>query len=209
MMRINFVAAQPDRVGRYIVRFEDGSVMRLYRQTLEDYGIYAGTELSETQCKKLREAAGTMSAKMRAVRIVAASNVSKRDLEKRLIHKGETPKDAQRAVRWMEDLNLLDDYETARQVVASCIRKGYGVSRAKQALYEKRIPQEYWEQVLKDYPDQQEAIIAYLQAHLPGRWEQKDLRRVTDALIRRGHSFQQIRKGLDALSFNTDDFLED
>ena len=40
-MRIDFVAAQPDRVGRYIVRFEDGSVMRLYRQTLEDYGIYA------------------------------------------------------------------------------------------------------------------------------------------------------------------------
>ena len=191
------------------MRFGDGSVMRLYRQTVEDFGLYAGAELSEAQWKKLREAVGTMSAKMRAVRIVAASNISKRALEQRLVHKGEKPEDAQRAVHWMEDLNLLDDHVTARQIVASCIRKGYGISRATQALYEKRIPREYWERVLNDYPDQQKAIVAYLQAHLPERWEQKDLRRVTDALIRRGHSYQQIRKGLEALSFNTEDFLED
>ena len=52
------------------MRFADGSSMRLYRQTVEDFGLYAGKELSEDELKSLRKAAGEMSAKMRAVRIV-------------------------------------------------------------------------------------------------------------------------------------------
>ena len=95
-----------------------------------------GRELTDEEMKALRKGAGEMSAKMRAVRIVSASNVSKRDLEQRLIHKGEDPKQAKQAVEWMSELNLLDDAKTAEQVVHSCIRKGYGLARAKQALYE-------------------------------------------------------------------------
>ena len=154
MMKINSVASQPDRAGRHTVRFEDGLTMRLYRQTVEDFGLYSGKELTDEQMKDLRKAAGEMSAKMRAVRIVSASSVSKRDLEYRLIHKGEDPKQAKQAVEWMSDLNLLDDAKTAQQIVERCIRKGYGRSRAKQALYEKRIPREFWEEALADYPDQ-------------------------------------------------------
>ena len=149
------------------MRFEDGSCMRLYRQTVEDFGLYAGMELSDREIKKLRDAAGAMSAKMRAVRIVSASSVSKKDLEQRLIHKGEDPAQAKEAVAWMEDLNLLDDRKTAEQVVSSCIRKGYGIARAKQALYEKRIPKDLWQEALADYPDQTEAIVTFLRSRVP------------------------------------------
>ena len=190
------------------MRFEDGTTMRLYRQTVEDFGLYSGKELLPEEMKTLRIAAGEMSAKMRAVRIVSASNVSKRDLEQRLIHKGEDPKQAKQAVEWMSDLQLLDDAKTAEQVVHSCIRKGYGIARAKQALYEKRIPKEYWDDALLDYPDQMDKIIEFLRSRLYEGFEERDLRRVTDALLRRGHSYQQIRKALDALSF-AEEFQED
>ena len=190
------------------MRFSDGSSMRLYRQTVQDFSLYAGRELSEEEMKALREAAGEMSAKMRAVRIVSASNVSKRDLEQRLIHKGEDPKQAKQAVAWMSDLNLLDDAKTAEQVVHSCIRKGYGIARAKQALYEKRIPKEYWEDALADYPDQTDKIVEFLSSRLKPGYEERDLRRATDALLRRGHSYQQIRRALNELSL-AEDFQED
>ena len=72
-MRIDHIAAKPDRAGRYLVRFENGSTMRLYRQTVEDFALYTGMELTEEQASQLRIAAGQMSAKMRAVRIVAAT----------------------------------------------------------------------------------------------------------------------------------------
>ena len=155
-MRIESLAAKPDRAGRYAVRFDDGSSIRLYRQTVEDYGLYAGLELTQTQLADLRTAAGQMSAKMRAVRIVAASNVSRDDLQQRLIRKGEDPGQAAQAVAWMEELKLVDDRATAAQVVSQCIAKGYGLARAKQALYEKRIPKSYWQEALEDYPDQSE-----------------------------------------------------
>jgi len=186
------------------VRFDDGSTMRLYRQTVQDFGLYTGLEMSDEEFQNLKTAAGQMSAKMRAVRIVSASSVSKRDLEQRLIQKGEDPDQARQAVAWMEDLDLLDDRKTAFQVVDRCIRKGYGLARAKQALYEKRIPKEYWQEALEDYPDQTDEIAEFLRSRLGENWDERDLKRVTDALLRRGHSYSKIRKALQSFSMDSD-----
>ena len=135
--------------------------------------------------KELLTAAGKMSAKMRAVRIVSAASVSKRDLEYRLVQKGENPEQAKAAVAWMSEMSLLDDRKTAEQVVARCISKGYGRARAKQALYEKRIPRQYWEEALQDYPDQYEKIEKFLRSRLDADSDQKQIKKAIDALLRR------------------------
>jgi len=208
-MKIDYLAPSPDRAGRYTVRFDDGSLLRLYRQTVEDYALYAGLEMSDQEYRALCQAAGKMSAKMRAVRIVSASSVSRKDLEQRLIRKGEDETHAKEAVQWMEDLHLVDDRATAEQVVHSCISKGYGLARAKQALYEKRIPKAYWEEALTDYPDQSDKILNYLRSRLDAESDQRDVKRAVDALIRRGHSYAHIREALAQLSLETEDFLEE
>lgn len=208
-MRIDLLKTSPDRAGRYFVQFEDGSNMRLYRQTVEDFGLYTGMELSEDVLRKLRKAAGEMSARMRAVRIVSASNVSRKDLEERLVRKGEAPDQAKQAVSWLEDLHLIDDRNTAEQIVHSCISKGYGLSRAKQALYEKRIPRELWEEALEDYPDQLDAIVSFLRARLSADAGERDVKRVVDSLLRRGHSYRNVREGLNRLALDTEDILEE
>jgi len=208
-MKVESLKTSPDRAGRYWVTFDDGSKMGLYRQTVEDFALYSGKELDEQEAEALRTAAGQMSAKMRAVRIVSVASVSRRDLEARLVRKGEDPQQAKEAVAWMEDLHLVDDRATAEQVVSSCISKGYGLARAKQALYEKRIPKEYWDEALADYPDQTEKITAFLKSRLDADSDEKQVRRAVDALIRRGHNYGTIRRALDALSFDTEDFQEE
>jgi len=149
-----------------------------------------------------------MSARMRAVRIVAATGVSKSDLEQRLIHKGESQKDAHDAVQWMSDLQLVDDRKTAEHIVNNCIQKGYGLSRAKQALFEKRIPKNLWDDILSDYPDQDDKILAFLKSKLPEQPTDRDTRKAIDALLRRGHSYSRIRHALMQLSLDSDDFPE-
>lgn len=208
-MRIDSLKNSPDRAGRYWVTFEDGTKLGLYRQTVEDFGLSIGKELSDEEKQQLLIAAGKMSAKMRAVRIVSATSVSKRDLEERLVRKGEDPEQAKEAVRWMEDLHLVDDRNTAEQVVHSCISKGYGLQRAKQALYEKRIPKQYWDEALQDYPDQSEKIEKFLRSRLEEDSDQKQIKKAIDALIRRGHSYGAIRQVLNQLSFDSDDYIED
>ena len=208
-MKLESLKTSPDRAGRYWVTFDDGTRLGLYRQTVEDFGLYTGMELSEQEAEKLRTAAGQMSAKMRAVRIVSATSVSKKDLESRLVRKGEDPRQAREAVAWMADLHLVDDRATAEQVVSTCVSKGYGLARAKQALYEKRIPREYWDDVLADYPDQSEKIAAFLRSRLDADSDDKQVKRAIDALIRRGHSYGTIRRVLDELNFDTEDFQEE
>ena len=208
-MRIDLFKTSPDRAGRYFVKFEDGSTMRLYRQTVEDFGLYTGKELSEAEMESLVEAAGKMSAKMRAVRIVSATSVSKRDLQQRLIQKGEDPEQAREAVQWMSDLSLLDDSKVAEQVVARCISKGYGMARAKQALFEKKVPKEFWEDALADYPDQEEKIEDFLRARISDPRDQREVKKAVDALMRRGHSYGAVRRVLNQLQLDNEDFLED
>ena len=201
-MRIDSVSQSPDRMGRYLVKFSDGSSMRLYRQTVEDLRMYPGLEIGDLDA--VREHNSRYSAKMRAVRIVSASNVSKRDLESRLVRKGETEEQARAAVEWLEDLNLLDDRNTARQIVESCVRKGYGLQRAKQALYEKQIPKSLWAEALESYPDQSERIADFLRTKLRDPGDPKQVKRAIDAALRRGHSYGEVKRALEMIGTESD-----
>ena len=191
------------------MKFSDGSFMRLYPQTVEDFGLYSGMEMSEQSISDLRMAAGTMSAKMRAVRIVAAANVSKADLQQRLVQKGESANNAKQAVEWMDSLQLLDDEKTAAMLVRRCIAKGYGKARAKQLLHEKKIPKEFWDDALENYPDQTDKISAFLRNRLGGNPESADVKRAVDALLRRGHNYGEIRVALSRVLEDSDFFQED
>jgi regulatory protein len=201
-MRIDSVSQSPDRSGRYLVKFSDGSAMKLYRQTVEDFRLYPGVEIEDLDA--VRENNSRYSAKMRAVRIISASSVSRRDLETRLVRKGESEEQAKEAVQWLSELHLVDDRQTARQIVDSCVRKGYGLQRAKQALYEKQIPKSYWEEALEDYPDQTDAIVRFLQQKLRDPDDPKQVRRAIDAALRRGHSYGDVKRALEMIGSVTD-----
>ena len=156
--------------GRVKLVFDDETVLKTQPYLLADFGLYSGMELSEEDYQALLAAAGKASARARAVRIVAAAGVSERELQKRLVQKGEEAADAKEAVGWLKELHLLDDGETARQLVASAAAKGYGKSRIKNILYEKGIPQEFWDDALADLPEMDDAIDRFLAR----RWQGKD-----------------------------------
>lgn len=177
--------------------FDDQSVLKTQPYLVAEFCLYSGQTLNDEEYRALLAAAGQASAKTRAVRMVAASNVSEKQLRKRLEQKGEQKQDAQQAVAWLKELHLLDDGETARQLVASALNKGYGKSRIQSILYEKGIPQELWQDALSQLPQMDEAIDRFLarrwQGSLP---DEKEVKRAVDALIRRGHSWQDIQAGL-------------
>ena len=132
----------------------------------------------------------------------------------RLVQKGEEAADAKEAVGWLKELHLLDDGETARQLVASAAAKGYGKSRIKNILYEKGIPQEFWDDALADLPEMDDAIDRFLARRWQGKDpDDKEVKRTVDALIRRGHSWKDIQAGLRRyradleLEENTEDYI--
>lgn len=195
-MKILEIASAPDRGGRHRVTFSDGTVLKLLPSVIGDLSLFTGRELSEEDMEEVARAARKADAKMRAVQVISATTVSRRDLQERLRHKGASEEDAAEAVQWLEELNLLDDGQAARQIVARGVRRGYGEKRIRQMLYEKKIPREYWEEALAEIPPMDDAVDSFLRSRLRGEPDQKELKRTIDALLRRGFSWNEIKDGL-------------
>ena len=139
------------------------------------------------------------------MRIISAAAVSKGELQQRLTQKGERPQDAENAVRWLEELNLLDDADTARQIVARGVSRGYGAERIKQMLYQKRIPRQLWDEALEAVPDMSPALTDFLRKRLGEDPDEKTLRSATQAALRRGYTWSELRSALEALKQNTEE----
>ena len=190
----------PKRPGtKSTVVFDDGTTKKYLPQVAAEQGLFAGMELSEAEYQALEAANAAASAKQRAVRIISAASVSKGELERRLTQKGENPEDAINAVEWLSELKLLDDAETARQIVARGAARGYGAERIKQMLYEKRIPRKYWDEALEQLPDMREALCEFLRARLGEEPDEKTIRSATQAAARRGYTWTEIREALERI----------
>ena len=200
MVKIIKAILPPKRPGtKTLVIFADGTSKKYLPNVVADQGLFPGMELTEAALAELEKANSAASAKQRAVRIISAAGVSKRDLERRLTQKGESPEDAKNAVSWLEDLNLLDDAETARQIVARGVSRGYGPERIRQMLYQKQIPKKLWEEALENLPDMSDALTDFLRKRLGEEPDEKAIRSAAQAAIRRGYSWSEVRSALEII----------
>ena len=197
-MRIESIEQTRSPQGKLRLRFEGGESMLVLPAVITELGLYAGLDVPEAGMDSLREQNAAASAKNRAVRILSAAAVSKNELEHRLVQKGESPEHAAQAAEWLDSLRLLDDRALAAQLVRSAAAKGYGEARVRQLLYAKRIPREFWEEALAQMPDQSGAIDEFLSKRFRGKApDRAECRRATDALLRRGHRWQDIQTALE------------
>lgn len=197
-MKVESIEETRSPQGKLRLRFDNGTSMLVFPAVITELCLYPGVEIPEAAMESLRDTCAETSARERAVRIISAAPVSRRELQSRLVRKGETEEHAQQAVQWLDELHLLDDAEVAAQIVRSGAAKGYGAARIRQMLYEKKIPRELWDDALSQLPPQGNAIDDFLRRRFRGaKPDQKELKRATDALLRRGHSWRDIRSALE------------
>lgn len=197
-MKLESIEQTRSPQGKLRLRFDNDTTMLVFPSVIAELNLYPGIEIPESAMDSLHETCGEASARNRAVRIISAAPVSRRELQNRLVQKGETEEHAQQAVQWLDELHLLDDEQLAEQIVLSGAARGYGAARIRQMLYEKRIPRELWERALEKLPPQENAIDTFLQRRFRGtKPDKKELKRATDALLRRGHSWGDIRSALE------------
>ncbi len=209
-MKIESLREPTVRGGRYTVTLDDGRRLRLEQATVGEFALYPGRELTAEELDQIRAANQRASAKARAVRIISATNVSKKDLERRLVQKGETPELASEAVQWLTELNLLDDLETARQLAQSAARKGYGAARIRQILYQKGIDRQLWDEAMEELPEPDDAIDRFLQSRFKGKKpDERETKRAVDALLRRGHRWADIRSAMARYTDALNDIMEE
>lgn len=208
-MRVEAIEQTRSPQGKLRVRFDNGESLLILPAAIAELGLYVGMELPDAAMDSIKETCGAASAKERAVRIVSAASVTKTELQRRLVQKGETEEHAEQAVAWLSELHLLDDRQTAAQIVRSGAARGYGAARIRQMLYEKRVPKELWDEALELLPPQDDAIDLFLQRRFRGKTpDRAEIKRATDALLRRGHSWEDIRRALSRYA-SEEEFFEE
>jgi len=199
-MRIERIEASRHVKGRVLVFLEDGTCLKVTEQELLVFGLRSGDELDERTLERLRDAAGVSNVKAAAANLIGKRAMSRRDLEKKLREKGASEADARYAAEWMEAIGAIDDAAYASALVRHYSGMGYGPARIREKLYEKGVPRELWEDALEELPENGGQIDAFLASKLRGRTpDEKEKRRLTNALLRRGYSWGDVKAAWERL----------
>ena len=203
-MRIERIEASKHKRGRVLVFLEDGACLKITEQELLDFGLRAGDELDETTLARLKEAAGVSNVKTTAADLIGKRAMSCASLEKKLKEKGASEAEARYAAEWLEAIGAINDADYAALLVRHCADLGYGPARTREKLYEKGVPRELWDEALNQLPDNGEQIDRFLQSKLRGRMpDEKEKKRLTDALLRRGYSWGDVKAAWNRLGSET------
>ena len=212
--------------GRWLVWFEDGSLVRVGEGDVVSLGLYAGKELTEDEAAALTAAAERGKLMERAVGLLALRPMSRKELLDKLTEPPrrrrkpnaktveppppdpETLRRQSEALREtaggvadrLEELGLLNDGEYAKTVARHYAAKGYGVRRLRDELYRRGVPREFWEDALAEAePDGDEVYDLAWKKLRGGEPTRENLKKVSDYLARRGFGWEEIAEALERL----------
>ena len=181
---------------RFTLIFDDGTELRTTLGIITGRFIRSGMDFDEEAYNELVSASGLAMAKARALRIINARPMSREELRKRLIEKGETPENAEACADWLCRMGLINDAEYAGSVVRHYAAKGYGSARIKQELRHHGVPREMWDEAMLQMPEQNAYLERFIRARLSEPGDRAQVKKVSDALFRRGYSWEQIKHAL-------------
>ena len=138
-----------------------------------------------------------MTAKERAIALLDRRDYSRRELIRKLMEKGEDPTEAEEAVDHLVEIGFVNDSRYSKLLVRHYAAKGYGEGRVKQELSRRGIDKELWDEALTEMPEQDDAIDRFIARRLRGgEPDRKELKKVTDALLRRGFTYEEVRSAM-------------
>ena len=220
-MRIEKLEPSRHKQGRWLVWFEDGSLLRVSEGDVVSLSLYQGQELSEQEAVALTAAAGQSKLNERAADLLSARSMSRRELVDKLTapprrrrKPGEEPEPApdpdalaaerealraaaEAAADRMERLGLLDDRAYAETIVRHYGGKGFGERKLRDELYRRGVPRELWDDALAGRESGGEDLFHLAERKLRGEPPTREnLKKVSDFLARRGYGWEEISAAL-------------
>ena len=196
-MRIEELKPSKRVQGRWLAVLEDGSVLRVGEGEVIDFALYAGKELADGEAQGLVAAARRSGLKEKALDLLTRKPMSRKELERKLQEWEAGEEETASICARMEELGFLNDGAYAVQVVRHYSAKGCGEHKLRDELYRRGVPRELWDEALSQAADPADAIDAFVRKKLAGKEpDRKELKKVSDALMRRGYGWEDISAAL-------------
>lgn len=191
---------------RVLVFLEEGDSLRITGHELLQFGLYPGMDLSPQLVVQLQAAGQRSESRVKAARLASGRMLSRKELTDKLSRKGIDPDTAEETADWLESLGAVDDAAYAGIIARHYAASGYGPGRVRQELQKRGVSRELWDDALSQLPDSADAIDRFLQKKLSGRTpDRATLKKLSDALLRRGFSWSDIRPALNRLGEEIDE----
>lgn len=205
-MRIEELKPSKRVQGRWLAVLEDGSILRVGEGEVIDFALYAGKELTDEEAQGLVAAARRSGLKEKALDLLTRRPMSRKELERKLQEWEAGEEETASICARMEELGFLNDGAYAVQVVRHYSAKGCGEHKLRDELYRRGVPRELWDEALSQATDPADAIDAFVRKKLAGKEpDRKELKKVSDALMRRGYGWEDISAALSRFGAQAED----
>lgn len=196
-MEIMEVKPSQHKKGRFLVKLEDGGILRVTEEEMLRFSLRTGLALDPETLEALEASASRSATRAAAASMIGSRPLSKKELTRRLVRKGADAEDAGAAADWLEDIGAVNDREYAALLVRHYAGKGYGRARIREEMYRRGVDRELWDQALEELPDQTETLDRLIQKKCRGDLsDRREVRRVSESLMRRGFSWSEVKEAL-------------
>ena len=183
--------------GRMTVGLDNGSEIKTTLGVVTDLRLFSGRELDEEELETLKTASVRALARERAIEMLSRRSMSRAEMVKKLIEKGEDEDTAEYCADWLVEHSLINDESYAAAVARHYAAKGYGAGRVRAELGRRGISRELWEDALSSMPENDDKIDRFISARLTDPDDRDAVRKISQALFRRGYSWDEIRSALE------------
>lgn len=197
-MTISKLAPSKRVEGRWLAFLEDGTILRVGENEVIQFALYAGKELSPEEADELLAAARRSGLKEKTLELLSRKPQSRVETERKLRQWEAGEEEIAAICDRMEELGYLNDADYALRVVRHYSARGYGPNKLRDELYRRGVPRELWDSALAQRGDPTDSLDAFVAKKLAGKTpDRRELKKVSDALARRGFSWGEISSALD------------
>ena len=194
-LRIDRVEKSKRKDG-YILYFNDFTSLAITESLVVKFSLLPGRELTEAELKSIKSELRVHNARAKAAAMIGMRPLTEKELKKRLSEKGISQRDAEDAAEWLRDMGAVNDTEYAAALVRRYAAKGYGEAKIKDEFYKRGVSRELWDAALENYCANEDSIDRLLKSKLKNGTDKKEIKKASDALYRRGFSWDDIRGAL-------------
>ncbi len=199
--------AQKKNPNRVSVFIDDAFAFGVHVDLIVDFGLHKGQVLDLEAQQQMVQADRVRAAREAAMGYLGYGARTAYEVRQKLLRSDFDEAVAEDTVARLRELGYLDDAAYARHYVQARFRnKGYGPGRLRSDLQRRGVATRHIDAVLADLVEEEDMMEAALE-HAEKRWPRlareadprKRRKKLTDYLVRRGFSFEIVRRVIEDL----------
>lgn len=191
-MKITRIEPSKHKKDRILVFFEGDSLLKVTEAELLHFALQAGQDVSPETLTELKTAGERSTWKATGAAMTGRRMLSRKEVKERLIKKGAEENEAEETAAWLTSIGAVDDAVYAGVIVRHYAALGYGPGRIRQEFVKRGIAKELWDDALAQLGDPTESIERCIAAKMQSG-DEKERKKIANALLRRGFSWNDIR----------------